>query len=139
LLLGAAGAGKTTLLLELARELLSRAGDATNAGRADGTGMADDTPVPVVLLLSRWADDPRGIAGWIVTELAEHYKLSADRARRWLAAGQLTLLLDGLDEVPADRRADCVRAINAFRRSEDGGLAGLVVSSRTADYADLDV
>jgi predicted NACHT family NTPase len=42
------------------------------------------------------------------------------------------LLLDGLDEVQADRRAACIRAINAFL--EDQGTPGLAVCSRLAEY-----
>jgi transcriptional regulator with XRE-family HTH domain len=127
LVLGAAGAGKTTVLLELARDLLAR---------AEGSG---DAPVPVVLLLSRWTDRPAGgLAAWIVEEMAEHYKVDADRTRAWLEGGQLTLLLDGLDEVHLARRAACVQAINRFRRDGRCSLTGLVVSSRTADYVDLD-
>jgi protein-S-isoprenylcysteine O-methyltransferase Ste14 len=124
LLLGAAGAGKTTTLLELARDLLGR---------------GDDAPVPVVLPLSRWSGRPGGLAAWVAAEVTDHYKVDIDRVRSWLRAGRLVLLLDGLDEVHPSARADCVRAINAFRRDRDCSLTALVVSSRTADYADLDV
>jgi GTPase SAR1 family protein len=125
LVLGAAGAGKTTILLELARDLLAR----TEDGR--------DAPVPVMLLLSRWTNRPGGLTAWIAEEMAEHYKVDADQVRGWLAVGHLTLLLDGLDEVHPAQRTDCVQAINGFRRDGRCSLTGLVVSSRTADYVDL--
>jgi DNA-binding SARP family transcriptional activator len=125
LVLGAAGAGKTTLLLELARDMLAAAAD------------NPDASVPVVLLLSRWAERSGGLAAWVLDEMTEHYKVAADWVRSWLATGRLALLLDGLDEVPKDKQTACVHAINAFRRDTTCALTGLVVSSRTADYADL--
>lgn len=125
LVLGAAGSGKTTALLELARDLLSP------------NGAARDAPVPVMLPLSRWASRTGGLGTWVTEEISEHYKTDTDRIRRWLRTGSLVLLLDGLDEVDPQLRAACVHAINAFRRSGDGSLTGLVVSSRTDGYADL--
>src|SRR5260370_15398725 len=57
LILGEPGSGKTTLLLELARDLLNRAGK-------------DDThPMPVILNLSSWAVKRQHIADWLVQEL----------------------------------------------------------------------
>jgi hypothetical protein len=53
----------------------------------------------------------------------------------WLEAGALLLLLDGLDEVRAEHRQECVRAINAYRQRQ--GFVPLAVCSRSADYAML--
>jgi transcriptional regulator with XRE-family HTH domain len=125
LILGGAGAGKTTTMLELARDLLAR---------AERTA---DAPVPVIFLLSRWTDRPGGLAAWIVDEMAEHYKVDAGRTRSWLASGRLVVLLDGLDEVQAVRRQACTHSINQFRRDADSSLTGLVVTSRTGEYAEL--
>jgi len=44
----------------------------------------------------------------------------------------LTLLLDGLDEAPIERRSACIDAINDYRRSH--GPANLVVCSRRIEY-----
>src|SRR5512144_1329948 len=52
--------------------------------------------------------------------------------RSWLDGNRLLLLLDGLDGVQADRRAACIRAINAFL--EDHGTPGLAVCSRLQEY-----
>jgi DNA-binding SARP family transcriptional activator len=125
LILGDAGAGKTTMLLELARDLLDRAA-------ADPA-----TQVPVVFLLSRWSPRHR-LFHWVVAELGEHYRVPADAARRWLASGQLTVLLDGLDEVPRAQRRACVAAINQFRQAAQSSLSGLVVTSRTDSYVELE-
>ena len=44
----------------------------------------------------------------------------------------MSLLLDGLDEVAADRREKCVDAINEFRTEH--GLTALTVCSRSEEY-----
>ncbi len=122
LILGAPGAGKTITLLELCEPLLRRA--------------ADDPaePVPVVLNLSTWAQKQAPLEAWIIEEMNRQYGLSKKVTPRWLEADHLVLLLDGLDEVAADARDACVRAINAFRETHG---AGIVICSRTADYAEL--
>lgn len=121
LILGAPGSGKTITLLELCRPLLERA-------EADPR-----QPIPVVLNLSTWAQERKSLAEWIAAEMHRQYGLSPKVTPVWLAHDHLTLLLDGLDEVAPAARAACVRAINAY---EDRG-AGLVICSRSADYAEL--
>jgi eukaryotic-like serine/threonine-protein kinase len=123
LILGAPGAGKTITLLELARDAIVQA-------RVDPTA-----PIPVVLTLASWAHAEQPLAGWVVEELNEKYQVPASLAHRWLEEGTLLLLLDGLDEVRADRRDACVQALNQFR--QDHGFVGLVVCSRAAEYAAL--
>jgi hypothetical protein len=121
-ILGAPGSGKTITLLELCQPLLEQA-------EADPR-----RPVPVVINLSTWAQQQKPLAEWITFEMNRQYGLSKKRTPVWLAHDHLTLLLDGLDEVRSDARDACIRAINAFR--EDHG-AGMVVCSRSEDYAEL--
>ncbi|MFB9249717.1 NACHT domain-containing protein [Sphaerisporangium melleum] len=123
LLLGAPGAGKTTLLLELLRELLTRA-------QAD-----QSEPLPVVLQLPGWAAKREPLAQWMAREIGRRYEIPLRYAEAWVAEDRLAVLLDGLDEVAAEHREDCVREINAFRR--DHGFTPLVVCSRTRDYEKL--
>ncbi|MEO8136967.1 MAG: protein kinase [Betaproteobacteria bacterium] len=123
LILGQPGAGKTTQLLELARDLLT------------GAMQNESRPVPVVLHLSTWADQRLSLADWLVDELDKRYDLPPGAARACLAGGELALLLDGLDEVAPVHRAECVAAINAFRK--EAGSVPLAVCSRTADYGAL--
>ncbi len=123
LILGAPGAGKTFLLLQLARQLIAKA-------RADASA-----PIPVVLNLSSWGAAPRPLEHWLVDQLRRVYGLSRRLARQWVHSEKLVLLLDGLDEVRAEYRDQCVDAVNAFRaahRSTD-----FAVCSRLHDYADL--
>lgn len=107
LVLGEPGAGKTTMLLELADALLTRA--ATSGA-----------PVPVVFNLSSWSGRPvevrrRGLGRWMINELETGYRIPRAAAERLVTEDRIIVLLDGLDEVAADRREECVRAINRYR------------------------
>jgi WD40 repeat protein/DNA polymerase III delta prime subunit len=122
LILGEPGSGKTTMLLELARDLIVRA-------EQDPT-----QPIPVVFNLSSWAEKRQPIAEWLVEELNAKYYIPKKIARPWVENDELLLLLDGLDEVKADQREPCVKAINDFHQEH---LIPLVVCSRSADYEAL--
>jgi hypothetical protein len=123
LILGGPGAGKTTLLLEYAADLLQQA-------EQDGAA-----PMPVVFHLSAWPAEQPSLARWLVEELAVRYGVTRRLGVELVAHDRLAVLLDGLDEVPADRRAACIGAINAFR-GEHGGVP-LVVCARSRDYQEL--
>ena len=125
LILGEPGAGKTTLLLELARALLDRA------------ARDEALPMPVVFPLSTWAARRPPLAEWLVGELVERYDVPRAVAQAWVAEEQILPLLDGLDEVPAEHRAACVGAINAFRAGRRAGLGSLAVCCRAAEYPAL--
>lgn len=123
LILGEPGAGKTTLLLELARDAIARAEQNGNF------------PIPVVLNLSSWSDPKRKIFDWLQDELSTKYNVPKNISQTWVLQGELSLLLDGLDEVKVENRDACVKAINDFR---DGyGLLSLVVCCRVSDYDSL--
>ncbi|MFC4535334.1 NACHT domain-containing protein [Sphaerisporangium dianthi] len=123
LILGAPGAGKSTLLLELLRELLGRAA-------------ADDRePIPVVLQLPGWAVTREPFAAWVAREIGSRYDIPLRYAEAWVADDRLAVLLDGLDEVAAEHRDECVREINGFRREH--GFTPLVVCCRTSDHQKL--
>jgi DNA polymerase III delta prime subunit len=124
LVLGEPGSGKTTTMLELARDLIARA-------RA-----AAPEPAPVVLALSTWRGAHRDFAEWVVAELGLRYQVPKRLARSWIDEARLVLLLDGLDEVPTDRRAACVEAINAFEQTHHP--PGIAVTSRVAEYEALE-
>lgn len=121
LILGEPGSGKTITLLELTRDLIRSA-------RTDPS-----QPVPVVLNLSSWVGQP--LQRWLVDELKTKYFVPERMGRPMLDRNRLALLLDGLDEVAADRQADCVESINAF--TESYGVPGLAVCSRLAEYTAL--
>ena len=120
LILGEPGSGKTTMLLELARDTIAR---------AEQDPMQ---PIPVVFNLSSWAEKRPSLTGWLMDELNTRYYVPKRIARSWVENDDLSLLLDGLDEVRAGHRGACVEAINDFRREH--GLTSLAVCSRIADY-----
>jgi hypothetical protein len=122
LLLGEPGAGKTTTLLRLADALLA---DARLDPRA---------PAPVVLLLDSLADHRGTVEAWIEQELVAKYGLPRQSVREWIAAGELVLLLDGLDEIAVAHRERCVAGLNAFREARGIPMA---VTCRTSDYASM--
>ncbi|GAA6619304.1 hypothetical protein NUACC26_051170 [Scytonema sp. NUACC26] len=123
LILGEPGSGKTTTLLELARDLLQEA------------ELDINQPIPVVFNLSAWVNENITIADWLVRELNTKYQVSKEIGKTWIKNQQLLLLLDGLDEVLAERRDVCVEAINKFCR--EYGETEIVVCSRIKDYEAL--
>nr|MBN1228772.1 NACHT domain-containing protein [Anaerolineae bacterium] len=124
LILGGPGAGKTTMMLRLAKMLVARA-------ETD-----PEEPVPVLFNLSSWGEQRLPLGRWLADELSEKYQIPRRIGAQWLDNGQLLLLLDGLDELPAGYQGDCVRAINTFR--EEHGLAPICITSRAQEYQLLD-
>jgi len=120
LVLGETGSGKTTLLVELLEGLIGRA-------QRDRT-----VPIPALLQLSSWAGQP--LEKWAADELARNYQVPSSVSMRWIGERGLTLILDGLDEVPTERRRACLDALNDYLGRT---TAGLVVSCRRAPYDDL--
>ncbi len=121
LILGEPGAGKTIALLKLAERLVEQP-DLSQ-------------PMPVVLNLASWASKRQPIADWLVEELREKYQVPKKLSQPWIEQEQLILLLDGLDEVKAEYRNDCVRSLNQF--IETHSVTDLVVCSRVRDYEAL--
>src|SRR5579859_1039331 len=120
LILGEAGAGKTTLLLELTRTLLERA------------EQEEGYPIPVVFNLASWAVKHLTLTEWLVEELHDKYQVPRFLGRTWVTGEQISLLLDGLDEVPPAYQNACLTAINEYR--QDHGLMSIVVCSRKSAY-----
>jgi hypothetical protein len=110
LILGDPGTGKTNLLMELAEHLIADA-------RIDQT-----SPIPLVFSLPRWTlgNRPRTLADWLIDDLADvaQYSLSRATAAALVRQNLITPLLDGLDEVAAERRAECVAAIRTYRSTK---------------------
>ena len=92
-------------------------------------------PAPVVFNLSAWTAPYTTLDDWLVDELSAKYQIPRKIGRSWLAESRLLPLLDGLDELGVQRRADCVEAINRF--TQGAGLVGAVVCCRLHEYIDL--
>lgn len=120
LILGNPGAGKTTTLLELAEALGDRA------------EQQPEFPIPVMFNLSAWQDDKQSMRDWLVAELRLK-GVPAKIGSKWLNDRRILPLLDGLDEVRADRQERCVQTINQLLAGENPPLY-LVVCSRREEY-----
>ncbi|GCE11156.1 toll/interleukin-1 receptor domain-containing protein [Tengunoibacter tsumagoiensis] len=124
LILGAPGAGKTTLLLQLAKTLLERAErDALH-------------PVPVVFVLSSWAQKRLPLQEWLIEELKVRYQIPQKIAQHWLREQRILPLLDGLDEVSSTVRLTCIKAINSYLEQLTDH-SPLILTSRSAEYGQL--
>jgi hypothetical protein len=91
-------------------------------------------PIPVVFNLSSWASKRQSIPEWLIQELGK-YQVSRALGKTWIEREQLLLLLDGLDEVKAEYRNACVRALNQFIQTH--GATEMVVCCRFQDYQAL--
>ncbi len=121
LILGRPGSGKTNALLQLARTLIERA------------EQDSDAPVPVILSLSGWEERRTSVAEWVVYELnLIQYGVPQDIGRQWIKNNDLVLLLDGLDEVSGRYKQECIEALNNF--VSEHGLMGIAVCSRYDEY-----
>ena len=123
LILGEPGSGKTITLLQLAEKLVNQ------------TEQDLIKPIPVVFNLSSWGQKQQPIEKWLIEEFKDKYQVPKTSSEPWLEQEQLILLLDGLDEVRAEQRNACVRALNKF--IETHNTAEMVVCSRVKDYEAL--
>lgn len=120
LIVGPPGSGKTTTLLQLAEGLLDRARSET------------DQSVPVFLHLSSWDGGPECFEHWVIRELSLRYFVSEKLAERWLENSQLTLLLDGMDEVPDHLRPRFVETMHRFMA--ESNVPGIAVCCDDGQY-----
>ncbi|HEU4325050.1 MAG TPA: CHAT domain-containing protein [Roseiflexaceae bacterium] len=125
LVLGAPGAGKTTLIVELAQALTQRA------------LLNKKARIPVVLNVASWRSG-QTLREWLARALRDVLGASQRFAARLAAGDDLLLLLDGLDELAAERRSGCVQAINAYLAEADLPSLPLVVGCRSQEYAEID-
>ncbi len=122
LILGEPGSGKTTTLLELTRDLIDLAEQDINL------------LIPVFFNLSSWANKRQKIEDGLMDELHSFYDVPKKIGQSLVNQQQLLLLLDGLDEVKAEYRDDCIVALNQFKKCYGSEL---VVCSRIKDYEAL--
>ncbi|MEO1086091.1 MAG: hypothetical protein AAFY88_17770, partial [Acidobacteriota bacterium] len=73
------------------------------------------------------------LEAWVADELNLRYRIPVKVAAEWLEHGELSLFLDGMDEMAERHRAPWIEACNAFRQRY--GLVSILVTSRSSDYA----
>lgn len=128
-ILGEWGSGKSVFLVHLVVELLE------SRRRGDG-------PVPVLMSLAGW-DHAIPLREWLVDQLISDFRLlrqpyeagpkTVPFAEVLLDLHLITLVLDGLDELPPEHRRSAVIQINENLSIRDN----LVVACRTDYYRDL--
>ncbi len=116
LVTGVPGAGKTSLLLHLAIELLE----------------TETESLAVLLNLATWSGG--SFDDWLLEILPAELGVTKRYATEILQKGQLTLLLDGLDEVAKQHRASCLQAIGEYGRLG----RDYVISTRKDEYKALE-
>ncbi|MEV3872879.1 NACHT domain-containing protein [Streptomyces sp. NPDC049906] len=120
--LGEPGAGKTVLAAMLTLGLLAER-EREQAG-----------PVPVLLSLSGWDLSNESFRDWIARTLGTaYYGGRVDIPLLLLRERRLTLVLDGLDEMPEASRRNAVQVIN----ESCGEVVGLALTCRSAEYEDV--
>lgn len=120
-LLGDKGSGKTTLLLRLATHIA----DDHLAGRTND--------VPMVFTLRGW--HPRvPVRRWVRKQASDTYAVPTHVTDRWLEAGRLVLLLDGLDEVATEHLPRLCTELRLWSLALD---ANRIIVSARASIANL--
>jgi hypothetical protein len=124
-ILGPAGSGKSVLAVLLTLGLIKypKAGERT----------------PVLLTLSSWDPEKQPLSNWMRRRIREDYIALSDTATYGptavadLVAKKVFPILDGLDEIPRDKRGRALSRINeAFAEDE-----GFIVTCRDDDYQDV--
>jgi hypothetical protein len=124
---GPPGAGKSGAAVLLILAALAHREQVADADRPR-------VPVPVMFTLHGWDPVTRPFRDWLAARLGQTYPVlagpdGAARSARLLAEGKLAVILDGLDEIPADLQPAALRALSqqaTFR---------LVILSRTSEMA----
>lgn len=121
LMIGGPGAGKSSTALLLARAILADDGEL----------------VPVLVNLADWDPSGRSLNEWFAERLRELYpRLRRSRtygrriAARLVAAEAVFPVLDGLDEMPAEARAEAIKALT----DAAGRNRPLIVTCRIGEY-----
>ncbi len=126
--LGGPGAGKTTFLKFLA---LAHA-DSALFGK---TGIKTRL-LPFFIHLPKFAKFDGSLFDHLISPLREKTsEYAVDFTKRKLTNGSVIVLLDSLDEVPANLRSDVISKIKAFETQYSE--ASIIISCRTADYEEV--
>lgn len=121
LILGKPGGGKTIALFELCQSLLREA-------RRD-----HDSRYPLVFNLGSWRWHDQRFETWVRREIEKKYGIGKKKARELVDSDEIVPLLDGLDEVGSESRADCVKAINAYLTRREFTVLALCCHSQVYD------
>lgn len=127
LLVGQPGSGKTQTLRTLCVQLLEV------ASRDPGL------PVPFMVNMSTFSHYRGSLREWLAEGLKECAAIPLAIGKALLEQGQLFLLLDGLDEMAAQRRGRALSELNELVDDADPALAMCIICSRTLEYVEAGV
>ena len=121
LIVGEAGSGKTTALLHLLKV------------QAERVMKNETSKVPVFVPLNAWTED-NNLESLILASLSSLGKhLDQERLRAYLEEGRFMLAFDGINEIPARRRAkDGERDLGTFVK--ENAINHIVVTTRPIGY-----
>jgi hypothetical protein len=113
-IIGAPGAGKSGAAVLLVLAALKHRGQVSAEDR-------QRVPIPVMFTMHGWDPRQQRVHDWLVVRLQQTYPLFAGRfggrkAAAVLAAGKISVILDGLDEIPRDMRLVALRAFTVISR-----------------------
>ncbi|MFI7708260.1 NACHT domain-containing protein [Nonomuraea sp. NPDC049480] len=120
--LGEAGAGKSVLAILLTLGLIERS--------------VEDDPVPVLLPVTSWNPQVESVRRFAARRMAEDYPMLAGLleggcvADLLMSEGRVLLVLDGLDELPAESQERALRKLDEFAATG----RPLVVTCRAREY-----
>jgi hypothetical protein len=110
-LMGGEGTGKSSATILLLLDALNERAKLPDEDRVC-------TPVPVLFTMTGWDPTETKLIDWLRDRLIHQYPFlkapnyPTDIARQLLTEPRVAVLLDGLDELPRDLRADALQALN---------------------------
>lgn len=112
IILGGPGAGKTSAAITLLLDALRRR---AALGKAEERAQI---PVPLLFTLRGWDPNRKSFADWLADRLEHDYEFltareyGPDAAAQLIDGNYLTVILDGLDEIPEGLRPAALRALD---------------------------
>ena len=132
-LVGAPGAGKTGAMIRLLLDAVR------HRKRIQEQAKRFEVPVPVLLTAYDWLPGSEGLADWVTRRLEDQYAFLKARAeggktisaaRALVDGGKVSILLDGVDEMPEEARATVLPQLGRQARGR------IVLSGRTGELGD---
>jgi hypothetical protein len=126
---GTAGAGKSGAAVLLILAALAYRKQVSDAERPH-------VPVPVLFTTHGWDPEHQPFGDWLIRHMQENYQLFAGKAgarnaAALIAAGRISVILDGLDEMAAALRPVALAALS----QQTEAVFRVVVLTRTAEMA----
>jgi hypothetical protein len=129
IILGGPGAGKSGAAIRLLLDAVTHRASLDDDARRVA-------PVPVLFTVSGWDPTRQSIAEWLASRLTRDYPFlnagdyGPDAAARLLGSGRITMIIDGLDELPQLLRPAALRTLDAQ------GTSRLVLLTRSQELVD---